>query len=191
MGDSSNVGAAAYAHPEPGQPAKPVNPGPNAGAMAFTGLGGATTAYAQYAAAKAQKDIARSNSAIDLAGAQEANEAGGFNAAKAEAHGEQMASSARAAAAGQGQTAGAGTAGLVAANSEQAGAMNALMIQRNAAREAMGYQSRAASEQEQAIAAGAQETTAPTATLLNAGSQEWLESDSNYSGFRGRGITFQ
>lgn len=169
---------------------KPADPGPNTLAMGLTAAGGLNSAVGQYLAGKTNEQISRDNASIAESKAEEATNAGAFAAAKAQERGRAVAAQARAAQAGGGVVAGAGTGALVAEDSQKASAMDALMIERNAARESLGFQNQAAADQEQAIASGQQAKAGAISTLLNTGSQEWLESDPNYGGFRGRGISF-
>ena len=66
--------------------------------------------------------------------------------------------------------------------------MDALMIKRAAAREAMGFTAQGMTDQMEGQMAAQAGRLSALSTLLNAGSQMWLESDPNYIGYRGRGV---
>lgn len=184
MGDSSNVTGGAQA-----TSAGRTNPGnTNWAAMSLTALGGLTSAYSQIQAGKANSASATANSEMAMNQATEATNAGAFAAARASIRGQQVASKALAGQAGQGVVAGAGTGGAVVQDSIQGSQMDALMIQRNAAREAIGLQTKAAEDQQEAVSDERKGDAGAISTLLNTGAQEWLEADSQYGGFRGRGI---
>jgi hypothetical protein len=191
MSDSANVSASAAANDEStNSTPMPTNPGGNGIAMAMTAAGGVTSALAQLSAGKTNQAIARANASVAESKAEEATNAGEFAANKAIERGRQLEGVQRAAFAGQGVVAGAGTAGLVQKDTEQVSAVNAEMIKRNAAREALGLTTQAKTDIMQGDAAAAQGRMGAVSTLLNTGSQEWLESDPDYGGFRGRGINF-
>lgn len=186
MSDTANVDASASAS----TPAANQGSSGNGIAMAMTAAGGVTSALAQLSAGKTNQAIARANASVAEAKSEEALNAGQFAANKAIERGRQVEATQRAGFAGQGVVAGAGTAGLVQKDTEQVSAVDAEMIRRNAQREALGFTSQAAADRMQGDAAAAQGRMGALSTLLNTGSQEWLESDPNYGGFRGRGINF-
>ena len=171
MGDSAQTGA-----------------GTNWTAMSMTAAGGLISANAQYLTGKTNKHIAEVNAKIAESQRDQALQAGAYTAGRVAMHGRQLESTQQAAQAAGGTVVGAGTNQAVTDNTEQASSMDALMIQRNAAREALGYQLKASADRmqgDQAMAAG---KSGAIASLLNTGSQEWLESDSNYRGYHGNGI---
>jgi len=152
-----------------------ADPGSNRTAMAITAMGGVTGALAAYGAGKVNAHIARDNAKIATVQAGEAQAAGEYEAGRAQLKGRQVEGMARAGEAGQGVVVGAGTSGAILQDTERASAMDALMIRRNAARQALGYQLRAGSDQMQADALESAGKEKAFATLLNAGSDMWME----------------
>lgn len=181
MGDSGNVTAGASA-----QPSAPTN----YTAMALTAAGGITGAIATRQSGLLNKRIANSNAKIAEAKADDATKAGDFAATrtilKARAAGERE----RGAQASSGTIAGAGTGALAIADSEQAGAMDALMIKRNAAREALGFKTQAVGERMRGAAEDEAGKMGTLTTLLNTGTKLWMESDTNAKSYHGEGMTF-
>jgi len=159
--------------------------------LALTAGGGITSAWGQLQSGKTNRDIERVNAQVARDKAEQAENAGAFAAAKTQIKGQQIQGVQRGAMAGQGTVAGAGTSGAVLQDTTEATGMDALMIQRNAAREAMGYQTAAMSDEMKGNAAYRAGQMGAISTLMNAGSQAWLESDPNYSGYRGRGVGLQ
>lgn len=152
------------------------NPGGNNVAMAITAMGGVTGALAAYGAGKTNARIGRDNAKIADAQSGEALAAGDYEAGRARLKGRQVEGMARAGEAGQGVVVGAGTSGAILQDTQRASAMDALLIQRNAARQALGYQLRAGSDRMQADAAEAAGKEKAFATLLSTGSELWMES---------------
>jgi len=158
--------------------------------MALTAAGGLTSALAGYTAGKTNAHIARDNAKIATAQADETLQGGEFEAGRAQSRAARVASAARAGEAGQGVVVGAGTSGAVVQDTERAGAMDALMLKRNAARQALGYTTKATGEEIAAEMQQAQGRNAAISTFLNTGSQLWLEGDETYSGYRRGGVSF-
>lgn len=184
MGDSGQVQASATTTPAA------TNPGGNYTAQALTAAGGLTSALAQLQSGKTNQRIARDNAKIAEAQSEEATNAGEFAANRAFARGRQIEAAARATQAGQGTVVGAGTAGLVEKNTEQASQVDAMMIKRNAAREAMGFKTKAAADEIAGNLAAETGKMGALSTLLNTGSQEFLEGDPNFRGYHGSGLKF-
>jgi hypothetical protein len=157
-----------------------ADPGGNYPAMAITAMGGVTGALAAYGAGKVNAHIARDNATMADVQAGEAVAAGEYEAGKARLKGRQVEGMARAGEAGQGVVVGAGTSGAILQDTERASAMDALLIKRNAARQALGYQLRAGADRMTADAAESAGKEKAFATLLNAGSEMWMESEPNY-----------
>lgn len=181
MGDSAQTqaGASAASAPETGS---------NWGAMSMTAMGGLVSANAQYQTGKVNKHIANANAQIAEVQRDQALSAGAYTAGKVAMHGRQIESTQAAAQAGGGTVVGAGTNRAVLDNTEQASSMDALMIQRNASREALGYQLKADADRMQGDQAMATGKMGAMSSLLNTGSQMWLESDTNYRGYKAGGI---
>ena len=156
--------------------------------MGMTAAGGLVSANGQYQAGKTNQAIARSNAVVARAQGQQAVQAGEFAAGNADNRGRKIQSQQQAALASSGTVVGAGTNAQAMLNSEQASGMDALMIRRQAAREALGYEIKASGDELQGDMAAAAGKTGAISTLLNAGSQMWLEGDSNYGGYKGKGI---
>lgn len=166
------------------------NPGSNYAAMGMTAFGGITSALGSYYAGKTQQAIANANAEIGRIQSQEAIRTGEFAANRAITRGRQVEGQQRAAEGASGIVAGAGTGALAEASTEQASHMDQLMIQRNAAREALGFRENAAADTEQGVLARATGNAGAISTLLNTGAQEWLESDPQFRGYHGSGISF-
>lgn len=158
--------------------------------MALTAAGGLTSALGQLQSGKTNQRIARANAKIAEAQADESINTGEFAANRALARGRQIEAAARSGQAGQGTVVGAGTGALVTKNTEQASQVDALMIERNAARQAMGFKTKAAADTIQGDMAEAAGKAGAVSTVLNAGSQLWLEGDSTYAGYHGSGLRF-
>lgn len=156
-------------------------------AMGMTAFGGITSALGSYYSGKTQEAIANANAEIGRIQSQEAIRTGEFAANRAITRGRQVEGQQRAAEAASGIVAGAGTGGLAEAATEQASHMDALMIERNAAREALGYRMQANAATMQGQLAHAEGNAGAISTLLNTGNQLWMEGDNDY---RGRRLSF-
>lgn len=156
--------------------------------MYESGIGGLTSAYAQYMAGRTNRRIANWNAAQARVQAAQAKEAGGLAANRVSTQEAETLGRQRGAEAGAGIVAGAGTARNVEASSQAASEMDKTMIELNARRAAYGFQMRAASDTAQGRIAEQQGEMGGIASLLNTQSQLWLESDQNYGGYRGKGI---
>ena len=171
-----------------GAQASATNPGSNSVAMAMTAAGGLTSALGQYQTGRTNRAIANSNATIARNQERETLANGEFAANRVEMKARLQESAQRAEQAGGGTVAGAGTGGLVTAQTEGASAMDELLIKRNAARAALGYESKAVGDEIEGDMADKAGKMGALSTLLNTGSQEWLESDPNYRGFHGSGL---
>ena len=201
MGDSAQVGALSSVDAENGAAdagdtsykatsTAAKNPGGNGAAMSMTAIGGITSAIGQYYSGQANKAIAGANAQIAGIQAQEAERTGVFASNRAVIRGHQIEEQQRASQAASGVVVGAGTAGSALESTEAASHMDALMIQRNAAREALGYQLKATNDTMHGRLAESSADMGAISTLLNTGAQEWLETDPNYTGLRGSGVRF-
>ena len=189
MGDSGNISASAAAADEStNSTPMPSNPGGNQTAMALTAAGGITSIMGQLSAGKLNKSIADANASVAEAQATEATHAGDFAASKAAEAGAQLEARQRGAIASSGTVVGAGTNRAVLGDTEQVTAVNQEMIKRNAIREALGFTSKAAGDEMAGQAAESGARMGAISTLLNTGSQEWLETDPNFQGYRGSGL---
>lgn len=188
MGDSANVSAAASAAPAASATATPIpqDPGSNWLALSSTALGGARTAYSQFGAGRTNERISNDNARIAAVQADEAQNAGEFAANQAATKARVLEGQQRAGQAGQGVVAGVGSAGIVTAQTDQASAMDELMIKRDAARRALGYQIQEGGDRIQGEMARQKGDEDAMATLLNTGAKEWLMSDPSH-----RRISFQ
>lgn len=155
------------------------------GSMTMAGVGGLTSAYAQYMAGKAQRRIADWNAKQARVQAAQAIQAGDFAANRVAIQEQQTLGRQRAAEAGSGIIAGAGTARAVEASSEAASEMDRTMIELNARRQAYGYQVKAAGDTLTGQMEQQRDTFGAMSTLLNTGSQVWLDADPAYGGHRG------
>lgn len=155
------------------------------GSMGMAAVGGITSAYAQYQAGKAQKKIANWNAAQARVQSAQALQAGEFNANRVAIQAEQTQGRQRAAEAGSGIIAGAGTSRAVEASSEAASDMDRFMIELNAKRQAYGYQVKAAGDTLTGQMDMQRGEMGAASTLLNTGSQVWLDADAAYGGHRG------
>lgn len=210
MGDSGNVSAsasadaaqtnmttassAAGADPSSGFPSQSsppsgaANPGGNWGAMLLTTVGGIGSAISQRDAGKTNASIAGANAVTAQAQAQEEINKGAFDANLATVRGRQLASAQRAGAAGSGVVAGAGGEAAIVGSTDQMTSMDRMLIERNAARRALGYTSQADSDLMQGEAAKSKGDLGAFSTLLSTGAQDWLESESTYRGYHGSGV---
>ncbi len=155
------------------------------GSMGMSAAGGITGAYAQYMAGRANKKIASWNAAQARLQSAQAIQAGDFAANRAAIREQQTQGAQRAAEAGSGVIAGAGTARAVEASSEASSEMDRTMIELNARRQAYGYQVQAAGDTLQGRMAEQTGDMGAIATLFNTGSNMWLESDPSFGGHRG------
>lgn len=172
-----------------GAQASATNPGGNGVATAMTIAGGLTAAGAQWRTGQANRSIANANASMARDKQRETIAAGEFAANRVEMKARLQESAERAAQGASGGVAGAGTSGLVTAQTASNSAMDELMIKRNAARAALGYATEATADDNAALDAGAKEKMGMVSTLLNTGSQSWLESDPDYRGLRGSGLS--
>lgn len=200
MGASAGTQASAQSEPGAAQPGDagyyPTynqtttrNPGGNGVAQTLTAFGGIGKIFDTMYQGQANARIAGDNAIIAKQQAQEALEAGEFDANRVQDRAARLVGTERGAMAGQGVIAGAGTGANVLSTTSQAGAMDALMIKRNAARQALGYDIKAGGDEMAGRLASATSKQEMVSTFLNTGSQEWLEGDPNYGGFRGRGVS--
>lgn len=209
MGDTGNVGASASAQnnmttasqaagADPSQgfpdqtqsspPSGAANPGGNWGAMLLTSIGGAGSAISQRDAGRANAGIADANARTALAQEQEELNKGRFDANLAAVRGHQLAETQRAGMAGSGVVAGAGGEAAVLGSTAQMTAMDRMLIERNAARRALGYETQAQSDLMQGEAAKTKGDLGAVSTLLSTGAQDWLESEGTYRGYHGSGV---
>lgn len=178
MGDSSQVAAGAGAAPT------------NYTAMALTAAGGVTSAIATRKSGILNKRIAESNAQIAEAKSDDALKAGDFAATRTILKSRAAGSRERGAQASSGTVAGVGTNAIAIADSEQAGAMDALMIKRNATREALGFKTQAVAEHMRGDAEDTASKLGTLTTLLNTGTKLWMESDRSSGAYQGEGFDF-
>lgn len=171
-----------------GAQASATNPGGNGISTAMTIAGGITAADAQWRTGQVNRTIANDNASMARDKQRETLAAGDFAANRVGMKAQLQESAQRASQAGGGVVAGAGTAGVVTAQTEGASAMDELLIKRNAARQALGYATEATADENASLDATAKERMGVTSTLLNTGSQAWLEQDPDYRGLRGSGL---
>lgn len=163
----------------------------NGAAQGVTALGGATSAFAAYTSAQYNKRVARQNAALARMQAVQAVQAGEY-AKNRVALRERMIEGQQSGAAAAGNTlVGAGSNATARTASQGASAMDQYLIELNARREAYGFQVKAAADSAAGRMSQQEGTMGITETLLNTGSQEMLEADPNYAGFRGRGVGMQ
>jgi hypothetical protein len=155
--------------------------GSNYGGAVATGVGGLATAYATYESGRAQKRLAAFNARYAKMQSEQALQAGEFAANRVAEHTRQVEAAGRAAAAGSGVVAGAGSQRYIAASNEAAGAMDQLMIDLNARRQAYGYQVKAQADTIEGRMAGSAANVTAAQTLLNTGSRLWMQSDQSHS----------
>lgn len=147
-----------------------------------TAVGGVASAYATYMAGKANRRIAAANARLARVQAQQAIEAGNFEANRSDIAAQSAQASGIAAQAGGGIVAGAGTGAAVQASNDAASSMDRYLIQLNARREAFGYRARASIDTFEGKLAQAEGSEKAVATLLNTGNKVWLESDRTQGG---------
>lgn len=164
--------------------------GPNYGGMALTAEGAFTSAFGTYLASKYNRRMLGLNAEMARQQAQQALQAGQFAANRLTTRERQIEGQQNAAAAAGGTVVGAGSNRAARASAQSAGAMDRYMIELNARRQALGYNMRAVSDEGQARLEKLQATNSIASTVANAGAMEWLESDPQFGGFRGRGIQF-
>ncbi len=182
MGDSSQTGATAQASAQPAQT--------NYVGMSLTALGGLTSSWASLQAGRYNRRSADFNADMADRQAEQARRAGDFAANRLEGQGRVVQGKARAAMAAGGTVVGAGTNASVLASNEAALAMDESTIRANAIREAFGFSARAVADREAGRMAELTGKMQAISTGFNTLSQEELESDPTYQGFRGRGVQF-
>lgn len=182
MGDTAAVSASASTAPTASATAMPAaqNPGTDWLGISATAVGGARTAYSQFGAGRTNNSIANANARIAEVQADEAKNAGQFAASQTATKARLMEGEQRAGQAGQGVVAGVGTGGVVTAQTEAASQMDELMIRRDAARRALGYQIQAGGDRIQGEMAKQKGDEDAMGTLLNTGAKEWLMSDPSH-----------
>ncbi len=176
MGDSAQIQAGAAAAPS----TKPVSTGSNWLGYGATAAGGIAKAWAQDKSGRANQRLARINAAGARVQADQALQAGEFNANRLAAKEGVMQGAEDAAQAAGGTVVGAGTSRLVAASSKAAAMADEQMIRLNARREAYGFNSRAAIDDFQGDLAKREGRNAAVETLLNTGSKLWTEADTQH-----------
>lgn len=209
MGDTGNVSASASAQDnmtaastaagaDPSQgfpdqtqsspPSAAANPGGNWGAMLLTTIGGVGSAISQRDAGKANQGIANANAITARAQETEEINKGAFEANLATVRGRQLAETQRAGAAGSGVVVNAGGESALTGSTAQLTSMDRMLIERNAARRALGYRTQAETDIVQGEAARTKGDLGALSTLLSTGAQDWLESESTYRGYHGSGV---
>lgn len=164
--------------------------GPNAGGMALTAAGAATSMYGTYLSSRYNRNALRQSAQLARMQAQQAREAGAFAAARVSTREGLIEAQERGSAAGGNVLVNSGSNKAVQYSTEQGSNMDRYMIETNARRQAFGYQMRGVGLDSEARMQTQNATMAMAGTAVNAGSQLWLESDPNFAGFRGRGIQF-
>lgn len=182
MGDTAAVNAASTTAPAARATVTPIpqDPGSNWLGLASTAVGGVRTAYSQFGAGRTNARIAGDNARIAAVQADEAENAGTFAANQVAIKARVLEGQQRSGQAGQGVVVGAGTAGLVTAQTDEASAMDELMIKRDAARRALGYQIQEGGDRIQGEMAKQKGDEEALGTLLNTGAKEWLMSDPSH-----------
>lgn len=169
MGDSGQTNASAAS-----AGATPM-PAPNYAGIATTAAGGVMKAYGIYQAGKYNRRVATINAKAANEQANQAREAGVFAENRLAIREHQVESADRAAAGSSGIVAGAGSNRNVIAANQATSAMDQLMIELNARREAYGFKARAAAATAEGRMASATAHQEVASTLLNTGNKLWQE----------------
>ena len=150
--------------------------------------GGISTAIATFEAGKMSQSLARFNANYAKTQADQAVQAGNFAAVRRQVVGNLQEGQTIARQSNSGTVANAGSNRAVIASQEAGTAQDRYLLQLNAGRQAQALQVRAAGDVltgEQAKATG---EMGALSTLLNTGSNEWLESDPTWDPRYGRGV---
>lgn len=159
--------------------------------MASGAVGGAASAYSMFEAGKTSQSLARFNANYARMQADQAVQAGGFAAARRQVVANQLTGRTVAEQGASGTVAGAGTNRAVTASQDAGTASDKYLLEVNASRQSNAMQVRAAGDDftgQQDRSAG---EMAAMSTLLNTGSNEWLESDPTWDPRFGRGVATQ
>ena len=179
-----DVGGAGELDPSTIQPAnatKPPASAPVNGAPYITGAAGLTSALSQLQAGRINSSIDNYNANLARLQASQAVQAGGLQEAQ-EAGRQRQREGATAASFGA-QGVQGGTAATTLASSRNMSAMDQLMIETNARRQAYGFQVKAAQDQLAGTLAQVKAKTGAASTILATGAQEELE-QTGYQGIR-------
>ena len=152
------------------------------GAPILTAFAGLTNAFAQMASGKITSRIDDYNANLARLQAAQAQQAGDL-ASNQEAGRERQREGATTASFGA-QNAVGGTAATTAASIRNTSAMDRMVIETNARRQAMGYENQASTDALKAKLAMTGARTGAASTLLATGAQEELETDPRYAGLR-------
>ena len=155
---------------------------PYNGAPILTAFGGLTQMFSQYNAGKINSRIADYNANLARIQGAQAIQSGELSATQEAGRQRQREGNIAASYGAQGVT--GGTAATTLQSSRNMSAMDRLMIETNARRQALGYQTRAATEEIQGKMASTAAKTGMLSTLLATGAQEELEQDPNNVGLR-------
>lgn len=188
--DVSGMGSRDLAGTTSGGTTANTDVGANTGGMALTAAGALTSAYGTYLSAKYNRHALERNAQMARMQAQQAIQAGQFAANRVTTRERQIEGQERSSAAAGGVVVNAGSNKAVQASTESAGAMDRYMIELNARRQALGFNMRAVGDESQGRLEQLNATQQEGATAANAAGMLWLESDPNFTGFRGRGIQF-
>lgn len=148
----------------------------------LTAFGGLTSAYAAFQTGKINSQIANYNANLARLQSSEAIQSGDLASGQEAGRQKQREGAIAANFGAQNVSGGSQAAALVSSRNQSA--MDQLIIQTNARRQAYGYQVRAASESTQAAQDMAQARSKETATLLYTGAQEELYQDPRFPGQR-------
>lgn len=186
---TSGTGASPPAATAPAATPTPApNPGGNYAAMGLTGAGTLFGAYSQIQAGKYNARAAEFSANYQRMLASQSIQEGESLSSNRMLQQRQAIGRTNAGAAGSGVVAGAGSAGAARGTQQALGAEDIQNIRVNAARGAFGYDVGAAEQMRRAQMARMTEQSSVAGTLIGGASQEALESDPNYRGYRSSGV---
>ncbi len=157
-------------------------------AMLMSAIGGVAGAVSQIQAGRANKEIADANRSYALATEAQDRQSGEFAAVRRSIVADQLSGRARAMQSGSGTVAGAGTNRLVLNDQRLGSNMDAYLTRLNAGRQAFGAEVRGAGFGLQGSLSQRAGETGATATVLNTGSNLWLESDPRFDPRYSKGL---
>lgn len=171
-------------------PAANPSTGGNYGAMGLTGAGTLFGAYSQLQAGKYNARAAQFNANYQRMLASQSIQSGESQVANRTLQERQAIGRTNAGAAGNGVVAGAGSAGAAVATQRALTDEDVNNIRMNASRRAFGFDVGAVDQMRRADMATATAKQAAIGTLIGGASEEELESDPRYAGFRRSGVPF-
>lgn len=175
----------------PGVAASPVpNPGGNYAAMGLTGGGSLFGAYSQLQAGKFNSRAANFNANYQRMLASQSIQAGESQVNNRVLQQRLAVGRTNAGAGGGGVVVGGGSAGAAVATQNALANEDVQNIRINAARRAYGYDVGAVDQMRRASEAAATAKQQAIGTLIGGASEEELESDPRYAGFRRSGVSF-